>query len=214
MALLPSNLRKEYERERLRAANADADPFVLFGDWLQGAIDAGIHEPNAMTLATATAEGRPSARVLLLKSVDERGFVFFTNYGSRKGLELAENPVASLVFWWDILERQVRVEGNVERLPTEESDAYYDGRPLGSRLGAWVSAQSQVIEGRVVLEERLAELQQTYAGEAPQRPPFWGGYRLTPQVFEFWQGGPHRLHDRLRYTRQLDESWKIERLSP
>ena len=214
MALLPSNLRKEYRRERLRVANADADPMAMFGTWLQGAVDAGMHEPNAMTLATATPDGRPSARVLLLKGVDARGFVFFTNYDSRKGLELAENPVASLVFWWDILERQVRVEGRVEKLPAEESDAYYNSRPLGSRLGAWVSAQSQVIKGRVVLEDRLAELQEAYAQETPLRPPFWGGYRLIPQAIEFWQGGPHRLHDRLRYARKSDGAWQVERLSP
>ncbi len=167
MSLLPSNLRKEYRRDRLRKANAAADPYVQFGLWLQEATESPLHEPNAMTLATASADGVPSARLVLLKGFDERGFVFFTNYESRKGRELAENPLASLVFWWDILERQVRIEGRVERLPDEESDDYYDSRPLGSRLGAWVSAQSSVIDNREVLEARLAELQQRYADEAP-----------------------------------------------
>jgi pyridoxamine 5'-phosphate oxidase len=214
MSLLPSNLRKEYQRERLRKANAAADPFAQFGSWLQEATESPLREPNAMTLATASADGRPSARMVLLKGFDERGFAFFTNFESRKGQELAENPVASLVFWWDILERQVRIEGPVERLPDEESDAYYDSRPLGSRLGAWVSAQSQVIDSRAVLEADLAELQQRHADQAPQRPPFWGGYRVVPEAIEFWQGGPNRLHDRLRYTRQGDGAWAIERLSP
>ncbi len=214
MSLLPSNLRKEYRRDRLRKANAAADPYVQFGLWLQEATESPLHEPNAMTLATASADGVPSARLVLLKGFDERGFVFFTNYESRKGRELAENPLASLVFWWDILERQVRIEGRVERLPDEESDDYYDSRPLGSRLGAWVSAQSSVIDNREVLEARLAELQQRYADEAPSRPPFWGGYRVVPSAIEFWQGGPNRLHDRLRYTRRDDGAWAIERLSP
>ena len=214
MSLLPSNLRKEYRRDRLRKANAAADPYVQFGRWLQEATESPLHEPNAMTLATASVDGVPSARLVLLKGFDERGFVFFTNYESRKGRELAENPLASLVFWWDILERQVRIEGRVERLPDEESDDYYDSRPLGSRLGAWVSAQSSVIDNREVLEARLAELQQRYADEAPPRPPFWGGYRVVPSAIEFWQGGPSRLHDRLRYTRGNDGSWEIERLSP
>jgi pyridoxamine 5'-phosphate oxidase len=214
MALLPSNLRKEYRRDRLRKANAAADPFVQFGYWLQEATQSPLHEPNAMTLATASADGRPSARMVLLKGFDARGFVCFTNFESRKGQELAENPVASLVFWWDILERQVRIEGRVERLPDEESDEYYNSRPLGSRLGAWVSAQSRVIDNRELLEADLAELQQRHADQAPPRPPFWGGYRVIPETIEFWQGGPNRLHDRLRYTRQGDEAWVIERLSP
>ncbi len=214
MSLLPSNLRKEYRRDRLRKANAAADPLVQFGSWLQEATESPLREPNAMTLATASADGRPSARMVLLKGFDERGFAFFTNFESRKGQELAENPVASLVFWWDILERQVRVEGRVERLPDEESDAYYASRPLGSRLGAWVSAQSQVIDSRAVLEADLSDLQQRHADQAPPRPPFWGGYRVVPDAIEFWQGGPNRLHDRLRYTRRDNGTWRIERLSP
>ncbi len=214
MSLLPSNLRKEYRRDRLRKANAAADPLAQFDEWLQEATESQLLEPNAMTLATASADGCPSARMVLLKGFDARGFAFFTNFESRKGQELAENPVASLVFWWDILERQIRIEGQVERLSDEESDEYYNSRPLGSRLGAWVSAQSQVIDSRAVLEANLVELQQRHADQAPPRPPFWGGYRVVPEAIEFWQGGPNRLHDRLRYTRQGDDAWTIERLSP
>ena len=214
MSLLPSNLRKEYRRDRLRKANAAADPFVQFGYWLEEATQSPLHEPNAMTLATASGDGRPSARMVLLKGFDARGFVCFTNFESRKGQELAENPVASLVFWWDILERQVRIEGRVERLSDEESDEYYNSRPLGSRLGAWVSAQSRVIDNRELLEADLAELQQRHADQVPPRPPFWGGYRVLPETIEFWQGGPNRLHDRLRYTSQSNGAWVIERLSP
>ena len=186
----------------------------MFGEWLQVAVESGLREPNAMTLATSTPSGRPSARVVLLKSYDSQGFVFYTNYESRKGRELADNPQAALVFWWGELERQVRVEGLVSRVSAAESDAYYASRPLGARLGAWVSAQSSVISGRSVLEDRLAEVTAQYAGEEPQRPPFWGGYRLAPQAIEFWQGGVHRLHDRLLYTRLDHDAWRLERLSP
>src|SRR5690606_7399856 len=156
----------------------------------------GLYEPNAMTLATADAQGRPSARVVLLKGVDERGFSFFTNYASRKGRDLAASPWAALCSWWGPLERQVRVEGQVEKLSEAESDAYFQTRPFGSRLSAWVSPQSQVIPNRQVLEERLAQLEAEYAGQDPPRPAYWGGYRLIPSAFEFWQGGLYRLHDR------------------
>jgi pyridoxamine 5'-phosphate oxidase len=209
-------IRKEYRRGSLTEADALADPLELFGVWLQGAVASGLREPNAMTLATSTPDGRPSARVVLLKSYDTQGFVFFTNYASRKGRELADNPQAALVFWWGELERQVRVEGSVQQVSAQESDAYYHSRPLGARLGAWVSAQSSVIEGRSVLEERLAELTRTYPGAdepPPLRPPFWGGYRLAPHAIEFWQGGVHRLHDRLLY-RRTGEAWEVVRLSP
>ena len=213
MEFNPNAIRKEYERGRLLEAHAPANPFEMFGQWYRLALDSQISEPNAMTLATATAEGRPSARVVLLKGFDERGFSFFTNYLSRKGQELAANPYAALCFWWVTLERQVRIEGTAMKLPPAESDAYFASRPLGSRLGAFVSAQSQVISGRAVLEERLAQLQEEYADKEPQRPAHWGGYLVVPQVFEFWQGGPHRLHDRLRYTLE-DSGWLLERLSP
>jgi pyridoxamine 5'-phosphate oxidase len=204
----------EYRRGRLLESEVDSNPFVTFGEWYQGAQAAEIYEPNAMTLATVGAQGHPSARIVLLRKLDERGFCFFTNYESRKGHELADNPWAALLFWWGRLERQVRVEGQVERLSEAESDDYYHSRPLGSRLGAWASPQSQVIANRQFLEEQLAALEKEYADHAPPRPPFWGGYRLVPTVFEFWQGGPHRLHDRLRYQRQGDGSWHIERLAP
>lgn len=229
MSLLSAALREEYARGRLLEADAPPDPLALFAGWLKGAVAAGLREPNAFTLATADAQGRPSARVLLLKGFDARGFSFFTNYGSRKGQELAANPWAALCFWWGELERQVRIEGAVEQLPAAESDAYYQSRPYGARLGAHVSPQSQVIAGRAVLEERLAALQTEYdEQQPPQRPAGWGGYLLQPAVIEFWQGGPHRLHDRLRYTRNAHGAhgapdapaaaahagWRLERLAP
>lgn len=208
------DVRKEYVRGRLLEQEIGSDPFVVFGEWLRAAIDSGLREPNAMTLATVAADGRPAARVVLLKGFDVDGFVFFTNYESRKGRELAANSAAALVFWWGELERQVRIEGSVAKLAPAESDAYYASRPIGARLGAWVSPQSTVIPDRMLLEARLAELEAEYAGREPQRPPFWGGYRVTPSVVEFWQGGRHRLHDRLRYTRRPDDGWSIERLAP
>lgn len=214
MTIGAHDLRKEYERGRLLESDADPEPLVFFTAWYRLAAASGLREPNAMTLATSTPDGHPSARVVLLKDFDAHGFSFFTNYESRKGRELAANPFAALVFWWGELERQIRIEGQIEKLAPSESDEYYNSRPFGARLGAWVSAQSSVIPDRAVLEHRLAELQDEYADHAPARPPFWGGYRLLPARFEFWQGGPHRLHDRLLYTRQPAGDWKIERLSP
>jgi pyridoxamine 5'-phosphate oxidase len=207
-----ADLRKNYSLGSLDVIDVDPDPIKQFNTWFAQALDAQLPEPNAMTVATVDAAGRPAARILLIKGVDERGFVFFTNYESRKGHELAANPRASLLFYWIELERQVRIEGRVEKTSAEESDAYFASRPLGSRIGAWASAQSEVIDSRAALEAREAEIIAKY-GENPPRPPHWGGYRLVPDMLEFWQGRPSRLHDRIRYTRS-DGGWQIDRLSP
>jgi pyridoxamine 5'-phosphate oxidase len=209
-----ADLRREYLDAGLNEADVDPDPIRQFGLWFQQALAAGVPEPNAMTLATATPEGRPSARTVLLKGCDQAGFTFFTNYESRKGRELAANPWASLVFFWVELGRQVHIEGQAERVSPAESDAYFRGRPPGHQLGAWASRQSEVVPGRAVLEQRLAELTAQYAGREVPRPPYWGGFRVRPVEIEFWQGRPNRLHDRLLYRRALPEGWRIERLSP
>jgi pyridoxamine 5'-phosphate oxidase len=206
--------RREYTQRGLREEDLAPDPFTQFGAWFDEVAQADIREPNAMTLATATPDGRPSARMVLLKGVDTRGFAFFTNYESRKGGELDANPRAALVFFWVQLERQVRVEGRVERLSAEDSDAYFASRPEGSQLGAWASQQSAVLPDRGPLEARYEELRAQYGGQEVPRPPFWGGFRVVPETVEFWQGRVNRLHDRLRYRRQDDGSWVIERLSP
>jgi pyridoxamine 5'-phosphate oxidase len=209
-----ADLRKNYSLGSLDAADADRNPFRQFDAWFAQAIEAQLPEPNTMTLATVDSRGHPSARIVLVKGVDERGFVFFTNYESRKGRELADNPHASLLFYWIELERQVRIEGTVVKVSAAESDRYYASRPLGSRIGAWASEQSQVIESRTVLEAREREISAQY-GEHPPRPLHWGGYRLIPDAIEFWQGRPSRLHDRLLYTRAVEGGdWQIARLSP
>jgi pyridoxamine 5'-phosphate oxidase len=232
-----ADLRREYNLSGLRRADADADPVVQFKLWFDQAAGErasgrlrrffiGIYKSfllltgketvdiNAMTLATADKEGRPSARIVLLKGVDQRGFIFFTNYDSRKGQELTDNPQAALVFFWADQERQVCVRGQVSKLPPEESDAYFQSRPRGSKLGAWASKQSQPVPDRAALEADWRQTEARYPGPEVPRPPHWGGYVLAPATIEFWQGRPNRLHDRLRYTRQPDGRWLIERLSP
>jgi pyridoxamine 5'-phosphate oxidase len=206
------NLRQEYKRGSLDEEHADADPVKQFGRWWDEALAAEVPEANAMTLATADGAGKPSARTVLLKGFDDHGFVFFTNYESRKGEELVANPFAALLFFWRELERQVRLEGPVERVAAEESDAYFRSRPLASRIGAWASPQSKVISGRTWLLARAAEMGLRH-GPNPARPPYWGGYRLKPTVLEFWQGRASRLHDRLLYTRD-GGSWTRARLAP
>ena len=210
-----AELRREYARSRLDERDLAEDPFAMFSTWFAQAVETAVPEPNAMTLATATPDGTPSARIVLLKAVDARGFVFYTDYRSRKGTELVANPFAALVFYWHELERQVRVVGSVARLPDAESDAYYLSRPLGSRFGAWASEQSAVLPSRAELEARLASIEARHPDGNVPRPPHWGGFRVAPVEVEFWQGRESRLHDRLRYRRDgTDAPWVVERLSP
>ena len=209
-----SGLRHEYEAHGLRRADLHSDPLEQFRAWFSAAIAADIRDVNAMTLATATPEGKPSARIVLLKGLDERGFSFFTNYDSDKGRDLAANPYAALVFYWLKLERQVRISGPVERTSREDSAAYFHSRPEGARLGAWVSKQSEVIDSRQILDARLEAMKERFEDGEISLPPHWGGYRVRPEQIEFWQGRPNRLHDRFRYTRQADGTWKIDRLAP
>ena len=215
-----ARLRSEYADHGLAESDVDADPIVQFATWMRAAVEAGIHEPNAMLLATASLQSVPSARMVLLKGFDARGFVFYTNYESRKAAELDANPRCALVLPWHPLERQVRVEGAAERLDAEESDAYFAVRPRGAQLGAWASPQSQPVADRRDLENRYGAAGQRYAdGAAVARPPYWGGYRVVPSVVEFWQGRPSRMHDRLRYRRtdpavDAHPGWVLDRLAP
>ncbi len=209
-----ADLRKDYTLKDLNEKEIDLDPFIQFKIWFNQSVAAQLPEPNAMTLATCTPDGKPSARMVLLKDIDERGFVLFTNYKSQKGQEISVNPQAALVFWWAELERQVRIVGTVEKISSAQSDSYFEVRPPFSRLGAWASNQSQVIANRDVLEAQLIEFQRQYENQEVPRPPHWGGFRVIPQEIEFWQGRSSRLHDRLRYTLVDNGNWKIERLSP
>jgi pyridoxamine 5'-phosphate oxidase len=208
-----SALRKQYTLAGLREADMDPDPIAQFHNWFENAIDADLHEPNAMILATATPQGRPSARTVLLKGYDEHGFVFYTNYEGRKADELEANPACALLFYWGELERQVRIEGRAGRLSGSESDIYFASRPRGSRIGAWASEQSRTVASREILEDRVRSLESEYEEREIPRPPFWGGYRVEPDAIEFWQGRENRLHDRLVYRRN-GGAWKMERLQP
>lgn len=213
-ALNPQDIRREYTRGELREADMAADPIEQFGRWFGDAQAAKNEDVNAMTLATAGADGQPSARIVLLKEFDERGFVFFTNYDSRKAKELELNPRAALCLYWPRLERQVRIRGTVGRVSREETEAYFRSRPMSAQVSAWVSRQSSVIISREELDRREAELLSKYANQPVPVPDFWGGYRVTPGEIEFWQGRPSRLHDRFLYVKQGEGRWTMERLSP
>ncbi len=209
-----ADIRTDYRQHALDEAAAADHPIRQFDRWWQEAVNSRIEEVNAMTLATASSDGIPSARIVLLKDYDDRGFVFYTNYNSFKGTQIEENPRACIVFFWKELERQVRITGVMEKVSAAESDAYFNSRPEQSRLGAWASPQSQVIPNRETLQIKLDELHQQYSNGAVPRPPHWGGYRLKPVTIEFWQGRASRLHDRLQYTLEESGKWKRERLAP
>lgn len=209
-----ADIRKDYKLRSLAEGDAHPDPLSQFEQWWNEATHSGIDEVNAMTLATASADGMPDGRIVLLKGFDERGFTFFTNYQSAKGHQLMENPRASLIFFWKELERQIRISGLVVMVSEKESDEYFNSRPEGSRIGAWSSPQSEVIGSRDLLEENERKFRSTFTGGKIDRPPHWGGYRVKPTRIEFWQGRSNRLHDRLLYTLQDDGRWKIERLAP
>jgi pyridoxamine-phosphate oxidase len=207
-------IRKDYMLQTLNETDVDINPVNQFSKWWKDAVNSSIDEVNAFTLATATTQGKPSARILLLKGFDENGFIFFTNYTSNKGNQLAHNPEAAMVFFWKELERQVRIEGTAEKVSAEESDVYFLSRPQGSRIGAWASPQSKVIEKRQVIEDNVAKYEKMFGAENIPRPQHWGGYRIKPTMIEFWQGRSNRLHDRIQYCLQKDNTWIIERLAP
>ncbi len=208
------NLRKDYRAEKLSETDVKKNPIEQFDHWFDEALKSGIYEPNAMTLATASTDGKPAARIVLLKGFNQDGFVFYTNYLSRKGKELAKNPVVALVFFWPELERQVRIEGTIEKVSKETSEKYFQSRPKESQIGALASPQSQVIADRSLLEKNWKELEKTYADQEIPKPSFWGGYLVKPQVIEFWQGRSSRLHDRIVYRKADKNNWKIVRLAP
>jgi len=209
-----TELRTEYKKGKLDEKEVDENPFRQFEKWFEEAVKSDVAEVTAMTLATSTKQGRPSARIVLLKQIDDRGFVFFTNYESEKAKNIKENPLAALLFFWEPLERQIRISGEVEKISMKESFEYFHSRPMESQLGAWASMQSSVVTARDVLEMSFAMMKKKFQnGEIPL-PPFWGGYRVIPDEFEYWQGRPNRLHDRVWYSLQKDGSWKISRLSP
>lgn len=209
-----ADIRKEYKMQILLETDVALSPFVQFERWWDAAVKSEIDEVNAMTLATAGTNALPSARIVLLKGFNEDGFVFFTNYESHKGRDLNENPNACLLFFWKELERQVRISGKVKKLSTAESDEYFSSRPEGSRIGAWASPQSRVISNREVIDENIIKYHKQFENGDIPRPPHWGGYLVVPDVMEFWQGRPNRLHDRIQYSKSENESWKIERLAP
>ncbi len=209
-----ADIRKDYQMQSLLETDVAGNPFMQFNDWWDDAIKSELEEVNAMTLATASLQGIPSARIVLLKSVSEDGFMFFTNYSSKKGTDLEENPNACLVFFWKELERQITISGSVKKVSTEESDSYFNSRPEGSRIGAWASPQSSVIASRKIIEANIIKYEQQFADGNITRPPHWGGYIVIPAVIEFWQGRPNRLHDRIQYSKLKEGNWKIVRLAP
>ncbi len=209
-----ANIRKVYELQSLSEKDVDENPIVQFKTWWHQAIESNIEEPNAMTLATCGLPGKPSARIVLLKGINETGFIFFSNYNSRKGKEINQNPFVSLVFFWKELERQVRIEGTITKMDEKENDAYFASRPFESQIGAWSSPQSEVIKSSEVLQENVERYKQQFGTRLVPRPGFWGGYHVAPDRIEFWQGRPGRLHDRLQYTLSENNLWKIERLAP
>jgi pyridoxamine 5'-phosphate oxidase len=210
----PTATRYDHAAGGLHRRDLDPDPIKQFSNWFTAAIELGIRDVNAMSLATAALDGRPSVRIVLLKGFDQDGFVFFTNYESQKGRQLDANPYAALGFYWIEMDRQIRINGSVERTPRDESERYFHSRPIGSQLSAWASHQGKVVDARRVLDARMAEMTERFADKPIPLPPHWGGYRLTPETIEFWQGRANRLHDRFRYTRQPDSSWTIDRLAP